>query len=650
MLKSRSSASFKRKTALLLGLIPWAVQAQITELSGTAALAYAVSADGSTVVGEQGGNAYFWQNGTLTALPAGGFTNLAGYRVSGDGSVVVGYGVTGGNLRALVWQNGGAPTNLGVIGGDPGSGAFGVSSDGSVVVGWSGVNGGITRAFRWTSGGGMVALPLIAGGNSAGAADVSGVGTVVAGTGTIAGGLNRAFRWTLGDANLTDLGTLAGNTESFGHAISTDGNVVVGESWAPGNIAQAFRWQGGTMTGLGTLGGTTSQAYDVSADGAVVVGQSRTAAAVDRGFRWTQAGGMQTVEDWLRSTGVTVAADSTLDARGVNQDGSVVAGRLASGLAYIARAGSGLITVQDLQDGLGIGAAANGMALRSTRLLIHGVHSDPMLRRVPAGRNVFWTSGDWGLDDHGARNGDLGLAEIGAGHNWGTWQLNAALGQTRAKQALALNSQAKTSGVFLLGEAMRPLGRDVWNTYSIYRHHGDFELRRGYWNAGLLDQSQARTPAITTGVRARLDWLQAYQAGRVSFSPYTDLLYAVSKLDGYTETGGGFPARFDARREYSTELHLGTNMSRPLSSGNKLVGSLAAVHRFDKDGTRSSGEVIGLTAFNFQDPKNKRDWLQARLGVEGPAADGKGSLGINITTQGETASVWLAASWVKAFD
>lgn len=46
------------------------------------------------------------------------------------------------------------------------------------------------------------------------------------------------------------------------------------------------------------------------------------------------------------------------------------------------------------------------------------------------GKNAFWLAGDWGRDDHGARDGDLGLAEVGLGRNFGPVQVNVSLGQT----------------------------------------------------------------------------------------------------------------------------------------------------------------------------------------------------------------------------
>ncbi|MCH7603269.1 MAG: hypothetical protein IIB54_10920, partial [Planctomycetes bacterium] len=49
-------------------------------------------------------------------------------------------------------------------GGSISSGAWGVSADGSVVVGVSSSTSG-QEAFRWTSGGGMVGLGDLAGGN-----------------------------------------------------------------------------------------------------------------------------------------------------------------------------------------------------------------------------------------------------------------------------------------------------------------------------------------------------------------------------------------------------------------------------------------------------------------------------------------------------
>ena len=120
-------------------------------------------------------------------------------------------------------------TDLGTLGGRS-SAAYGVSADGSVVVGASSTAGNAAGQF----------FPAV-----------------------------HAFRWTQASSTMTDLGTLGG-TNSAASGVSADGSVVVGGSAdTVGNTAfRAFRWtSGGGMVDLGTLGGTFSSASGVSADG-----------------------------------------------------------------------------------------------------------------------------------------------------------------------------------------------------------------------------------------------------------------------------------------------------------------------------------------------------------------------------------------------
>jgi probable HAF family extracellular repeat protein len=70
--------------------------------------------------------------------------------------------------------------NLGTLGGSE-SEAFGVSADGSVVVGWAYNAAGQTRAFRWTASGGMQDLGTLPGGSLSVAYGVSADGSVVVG-------------------------------------------------------------------------------------------------------------------------------------------------------------------------------------------------------------------------------------------------------------------------------------------------------------------------------------------------------------------------------------------------------------------------------------------------------------------------------------
>lgn len=94
-------------------------------------------------------------------------------------------------------------------------------------------------------------------------------------------------------------------------------------------------------------------------------------------------------------------------------------------------------------------------------------------------------------------------------------------------------------------------------------------------------------------------------------------------------------------------MRLGASAQKPLGESLNLVGLLEAAHRFEREGVRTTGEVIGLLPFALDGGKPRRDWLRAGVGVEGQLAGGAAFLMLNATTQSPAPSVWLAAGWQK---
>jgi probable HAF family extracellular repeat protein len=121
--------------------------------------------------------------------------------------------------------------NLGTLGGGW-SEAWGVSADGSVVVGGAYNAAGQLRAFRWTASGGMQDLGTL-GGRESWAIGVSADGAVVVGWAYNAAGDWHAFRWTASDG-MEDLNTTYASLLTNGSylrsafAISPDGRYIVG--------------------------------------------------------------------------------------------------------------------------------------------------------------------------------------------------------------------------------------------------------------------------------------------------------------------------------------------------------------------------------------------------------------------------------------
>jgi probable HAF family extracellular repeat protein len=248
---------------------------------------------------------------SLTWLGTLGGSQSVAYGVSADGSVVVGWADNASSpnqSRAFRWTAQTGMQDLGTLGGSY-SQAYAVSADGSVVVGGARNASNQGRAFRWTAEGGMQDLGTLPGyEGSRWAYAVSADGSVVVGFAWNDYGQPRAFRWTA-EGGMQNLGT--GRSEAWG--VSFDGSVVVGS-----NNYRAFRWTAvGGMQDLGTLGGDQSRANGVSANGSVVVGWARNASNLERAFRWTAAGGMQ---DLGTLGGLYSKANA------VSADGSVVVG------------------------------------------------------------------------------------------------------------------------------------------------------------------------------------------------------------------------------------------------------------------------------------------------------------------------------------
>jgi probable HAF family extracellular repeat protein len=257
---------------------------RLFDLPGSNSLANGVAGDASIVVGQSdagGKHAVYWDtNDDIIVLTT---AKSEANAVNFDGSTIVGKTKSGKLDTAVKWVIDGSGTITETILGDLGGGkseAVGVSDDGNWVVGTGTNLSGDKVALMWDSGGAITEIgDLVGGKGSAVANDVNIDGTVVVGWADIAGG-SEAFRWEAGV--MVSLGTIgSGNSEATG--VSADGSIVVGTSGNGAN-EEAFIWTEAdgmrslmefliTEYGLGAeLAGWTLDSATISADGQTVVG------------------------------------------------------------------------------------------------------------------------------------------------------------------------------------------------------------------------------------------------------------------------------------------------------------------------------------------------------------------------------------------
>lgn len=683
-------------TALMM---PSPAKAEFRDLSAFAPGAYwftalGVSGNGNYMVGEgidadDVGHSFFYDVRSGAGQDVGLFVSgepTIAMDVSNSGIVVGTANIAPLTSKAVIWTRDTGFQDLGTLDGTNAgeAGANAISDDGNHIVGWSSMQGGnqFANAFIWIRGatGGvaanaqMYALQALQGGGGYSTADaISANGQFVAGSSTVGPGAYRAVRWnvknilTTGTAAAENLGTLGGEY-SFAEAINADGRVVVGFSrTASPNGTHAFRWEEGSTAGvagnaqmedLGTLGGESSKALAVSGNGRIVVGNADVDANNTRAFRWTRETGMLSLADWLAQSGVDVGDIALLEATGISNDGGVIVGRMndpensdgdtpfLARVAVPGEGGSGLMNVNEY-NATAYDAGYTGWAAGNAfKVPLNGAHHRVLMDFPTQPSGICgWTNGDLAHYDDGRDTG-VALAEAGLCGDLadGTVRIGLGGGLMHSTQDLMNDGSAELDGRYLVGELdWQPDGLPVIFSLTGLYGGSDAEIRRAYSNGATMAYSEGETDLVSGTLRLRADWKDAFRLGTTSFSPYVS--YAVSRttVDGYTETGGSFPATFDEQVVDSGEVRLGLASRTELTSAVALRGTLELVHGAG-DAPLASGQVIGLHGFSFGGGSYSETWVRVGADLDVKVTESALlSLSMHAATEGLDAQISGAA-------
>jgi uncharacterized protein with beta-barrel porin domain len=259
-----------------------------------------------------------------------------------------------------------------------------------------------------------------------------------------------------------------------------------------------------------------------------------------------------------------------------------------------------------------------------------------------------WATGDI------ARQNDsdtrMGLAEIGACKDMDTARFGLGIGHAYAKQDWSFGGEAKYNGEYLIAEAANAFANGIQPSLTAYYGRFDTTMNRNYQNGANIDTSRGTPDATSKALRVRVDWKDAAQLGNVSVSPYAAYTWMRTSVDGYTETGGGFPVRFDSNSWDTNDIRVGAAGLLALNTNTDLRAGAEAVHRFEGNNAGSSGQILGLSSFAVSGQSIKQNWVRVTADVDHRIQDNMLiTVGANAGSNGGDPSWGLTAGLKASF-
>jgi probable HAF family extracellular repeat protein len=323
----------------------------IAESSTGSSPVLGISANGLVVVGVSDGRVFRWSpDQGLTYISPRDLLHTFNASVSADGSTIVSSVADSSGIfsaarwteQGNAWQTlGGLPDQSSPDGAEISSG-WGISRDGSTVVGLGWHTNYTAEAFQWTDATGMVGLGQPDAKRSSRASAISADASTVVGFYEHPSGYRRPVRWVNGGAPDLFLGA---DMVGEGLATNTAGSVIVGAASLTGNGNRAFLYsdtngvQNLGIIGDDPLGFSQSVANGVSDNNTVVGWVGDIFYGSPQGFVWTPDGGMVFAKDYLAAQGVTVPEEwDIISVTAISADGKTIGGQ-AINLNRVAYAG-----------------------------------------------------------------------------------------------------------------------------------------------------------------------------------------------------------------------------------------------------------------------------------------------------------------------
>lgn len=609
-----------------------------------------LSGDGTVIIGHRDmGILFTWsENEGVEDLNSPMQPAKHGHAVNFDGSAIVGSLGGGPNKQAVRWtKNGGTwdedVLDTGLIQGQNyGSEATGVSDDGSVVVGTRGITLN-PRAWRWTEDSDLQELGLLHETKSSysRATAVSGDGKVIVGRGDDQFGNDCAFRWTE-DRGMQQLGEFYGGWESYPNAVDEDGDTIVGSAQTIDRDTRAFRWvaKDNSLHNIDNLeiqgvDSHSSEATDVSADGSIVIGnwegRHDEHGMLYIPFRWSEEeNNMIPLEQILWENGVEIT-QSLASADAISADGQTIIGTAVDNEnnehIYIMRE-QGITSPVDLSSSLlpmrQVSLTATSIAKSNSTALMDASHGALFNTTTGLssgdempGRTRVWVVGT-AISDSSFAGDDLGgEGGFGVTHHF-------ANGFSIGGGIFAGNRSMETShggnqDISMFGPGLfvtyapnsAGLRLEAGGTY----HSMEMTLKRGYANGTASAQSKGDTEGNAYSLYGRVGWAQPISES-FSILPFAQYTWQKVDIDGYTESGGPFPARFDDQTDEVTQSRLGLELQYAYSRNVELWTWAAWSHRFESEGASMSGEFTGLYSFDYGGETIDQDWGDTGIGAK----------------------------------
>ena len=598
-----------------------------------------ISFDGSVLVGAgNDGYGFVLDNGSLTSI--GDFTTNAAQpwqkgssasAVSRNGQVVIGVAQTDTGQDIFRWT-GGALTDLGELPSGRWGSADVLSADGSVIAGTSHV-GNNDVGYVWsTTNSTMTALGTLPGGGPGSYVNaMSADGTTIVGQADTSPAQQfiHAYRWTEA-TGMVDLGTFAGGNDSVATAVSADGAVVAGYAESSPGFSQAFRWtESDGLVSLGNLGpGLQSGARAMSDDGTVIVGYSDVAGGGGTGFHWDATDGMQSIADYLTAGGLDVSGWDFTNADQISADGRSMAGNGNDGTHF-----NGIWYARcdwDTQCAvISDGNAADSFA--SLGALGGGPNTALAGDFAQLGHALDTSGSGASASLYGSLDSDP-AASAGVVLSFKPSDAVAAavgLGTSRIDTPLAYGGDAAFDATSLSAS----LGLQPADGFTARLGVSGLELSgtvaRGYLNGNSAAQSSGDTSGWAAGLDALAGWRFANALPETSLLAYAELGLSRTSYDGWTETGGPFPATIAGFTVDSATLRAGLEARHSLGSIT-AAGRIAFVHQ-QNSGTPIDGTIVGAFGSEVDPAVAATDWVELGGGLDLPTGTaGQTSLDVTV--------------------